>query len=59
VALLGALHPLGCVIAAFFLGALLYGGAALQVGAGVSPEIIQVFLGLILFIYASRPGAKR
>jgi general nucleoside transport system permease protein len=59
VALLGALHPLGCVIAAFFLGALLYGGAALQVGAGVSPEIIQVFLGVILFIYASRPGAQR
>jgi general nucleoside transport system permease protein len=59
VALLGALHPIGSVIAAFALGALLYGGAALQVGAGVSPEIIQVFLGLILFIYASRPGAKR
>jgi general nucleoside transport system permease protein len=59
VALLGALHPLGSVVAAFFLGALLYGGAALQVGAGVSPEIIQVFLGLILFIYASRPGATR
>jgi general nucleoside transport system permease protein len=59
VALLGALHPIGSVVAAFALGALLYGGAALQVGAGVSPEIIQVFLGLILFIYASRPGAKR
>lgn len=59
VALLGALHPLGSVVAAFFLGALLYGGAALQVGAGVSPEIIQVFLGLILFIYASRPSGTR
>lgn len=59
VALLGALHPLGSVVAAFFLGALLYGGAALQVGAGVSPEIIQIFLGLILFIYASRPSATR
>jgi general nucleoside transport system permease protein len=59
VALLGALHPIGSVIADFFLGALLYGGAALQVGAGVSPEIIQVFLGLILFIYASRSNAKR
>lgn len=59
VALLGGLHPLGSVVAAFFLGALLYGGAALQVGAGVSPEIIQVFLGLILFIYASRPSATR
>ena len=56
VALLGALHPLGSVVAAFFLDAL---RAALQVGAGVSPEIIQVFLGLILFIYASRPRATR
>lgn len=59
VALLGALHPLGSVVAALLLGALLYGGAALQVGAGVSPEIIQVFLGLILFIYASRRSATR
>jgi general nucleoside transport system permease protein len=59
VALLGALHPLGGVVAALLLGALLYGGAALQVGAGVSPEMIQVFLGLILFIYASRRTATR
>jgi general nucleoside transport system permease protein len=59
VALLGALHPLGSVVAALLLGALLYGGAALQVGAGVSPEIIQVFLGLILFIYSSRRSATR
>ena len=58
VALLGALNPLGCVVAAYLLGALLYGGAAMQVGAGVSPEIIQVFLGLILFVYAARPNAK-
>ncbi|MBN9603965.1 MAG: ABC transporter permease [Afipia felis] len=58
VALLGALHPVGCIIAAYFLGALLYGGAAMQVGAGVSPEIIQVFLGLVLFVYAARPSAK-
>jgi general nucleoside transport system permease protein len=59
VALLGALHPLGSVAAALLLGALLYGGATLQVGAGVSPEIIQVFLGLILFVYASRRSATR
>lgn len=58
VALLGTLHPIGCVIAAYLLGALLYGGAALQVGAGVSPEIIQVFLGVVLFTYAARPSAK-
>jgi simple sugar transport system permease protein len=59
VALLGALHPLGCILAAYFLGALLYGGAAMQVGAGVSPEIIQVFLGLILFVYAARSNMNR
>ena len=58
VALLGALHPLGSVVAALLLGALLYGGAALQVGAGVSPKIIQVFLGLILFI-THRVEARR
>jgi general nucleoside transport system permease protein len=59
VALLGTLHPLGCIVAAYLLGALLYGGAAMQVGAGVSPEIIQVFLGLILFVYAARPNTNR
>ena len=59
VALLGGLHPLGCVAAAYFLGALLYGGAAMQVGAGVSPEIIQVFLGLVLFAYATSARASQ
>lgn len=55
VALLGALHPVGIVLASFFLGGLLHGGEALQVAAGVSPEIIQVLLGLILFAYAAAP----
>jgi general nucleoside transport system permease protein len=59
VALLGALHPIGCVVAAYLLGALFYGGGAMQIGAGVSPEIIQVFLGLILFVYAARSGTYR
>jgi simple sugar transport system permease protein len=54
VALLGALHPLGTVLAALAFGALLHGGGALQVGAGVSPEIVQVLLGLILLAYAIR-----
>jgi len=58
VALLGGLHPLGIVVVAFLLGVLLQGGASLQVGAGVSPEIVQVFLGLILFVYASRMYAS-
>jgi ABC-type uncharacterized transport system permease subunit len=54
VALLGALHPLGTLVAAFALGSLLHGGDSLQVGAGVSPEIVQVLLGLILLAYAVR-----
>lgn len=54
VALLGALHPLGTVLAALALGALLHGGDSLQVGAGVTPEIVQVLLGLILLAYAVR-----
>ena len=56
VALLGGLTALGSVVAAFILGALLHGGDGLQVGAGVSPEIVQVILGLILFAYAIQRG---
>lgn len=52
VALLGGLNPFGCIVAAFGLGALLHGGDGLQVGVGLSPEIIQVILGLILLAYA-------
>lgn len=62
VALLGALRPLGILIAAVALGALLHGGDSLQVGAGVSPEIVQVFLGLVLLAYAvraTRSGSAR
>lgn len=52
VALLGALSPIGTIIAAFVLGALLHGGDGLQIGANVSPEIVQVVLGLIILAYA-------
>lgn len=56
VALLGGLTAVGSVISAFALGALLHGGDGLQVGAGVSPEIVQVVLGLILLAYAIQRG---
>lgn len=58
VVFLGALHPIGIVLAAFFLGALLHGGGSLQVGAGVSSEIVQVFLGVVLIAYAVMPKAS-
>jgi ABC-type uncharacterized transport system permease subunit len=56
VALLGGLTAIGAVVAAFALGALLHGGDGLQVGANVSPEIVQVVLGLILLAYAIQRG---
>lgn len=56
VALLGGLTGVGSVVAAFVLGALLHGGDGLQVGANVSPEIVQVVLGMILLAYAIQRG---
>lgn len=56
VALLGGLNPFGCIVAAFGLGALLHGGDGLQVGASVSPEIVDVILGLVLLAYACYRG---
>jgi simple sugar transport system permease protein len=52
VALLGAMNPYGTVIAAFFLAALLQGGDAAQVNAGVSPQVIAALIGLILLAVA-------
>lgn len=58
VALLGGLHPIGVLIAGVLMGALLQGGQALQLGAGIQPEIVQVLLGLVLIAYAIRPSRK-
>lgn len=52
VALLGGLNPVGVVLAAFFLAALLQGGEAAQVGAGVSSEVVAALVGFILLIAA-------
>jgi simple sugar transport system permease protein len=52
VALLGVMRPVGIVLAAFFLAALLQGGDAVQVGVGVSPEVIAALIGLILLAVA-------
>jgi ABC-type uncharacterized transport system permease subunit len=52
VALLGAMNPVGTVLAAFFLAALLQGGDAAQIDAGVSPQVIAALIGLILLAVA-------
>ena len=58
VALLGGLRPLGILVASFFFAALLTGGESLQVGAGVSPEIIDALIGLILLAVAAHTGFR-
>lgn len=55
-ALLGALRPAGVILAGFTFAALLRGGESLQIGAGVSPEIINALVGLILLLIAGRFG---
>lgn len=52
VALLGGTSAAGMLIAALLMGALLQGGDTLQLGVGLPPEIVQVFIGLVLLGYA-------
>lgn len=48
VALLGALHPLAIVLAAFFMGALVSGAGELQRGAGISAAIAIVGQAVVI-----------
>jgi general nucleoside transport system permease protein len=55
VALVGQVHPLGCVLAAFMLGALSAGGQRIQFVADVPNDLVQLVIGLILLtVTASR-----
>jgi simple sugar transport system permease protein len=58
VALLGGLTAVGIAIAAFAFAALLQGGNSLQLGAGVSPEITEALIGLILLAVAALAGYR-
>jgi simple sugar transport system permease protein len=58
-ALLGGLRALPIALSALFFGALLTGGESLQLGAGVSPEVISALVGLILFGVAARSAFGR
>ena len=53
-ALLGALHPIGVLLAGFVFSLMLRGGDSLQIGADVSPEIVSALIGLILLIVSLR-----
>ena len=53
IALLARAHPLGVIPAALLVGAMRAGSNQMQFSAGVSPEIIDVILALILFLVAA------
>jgi simple sugar transport system permease protein len=49
VALLGRLHPVGVILAAFFFGALDVGSMAMQRSAGVSSVLVSVMQATVIF----------
>lgn len=53
IALLGKTHPLGVIPGALLVGAMRAGSNRMQFDAGVSSEIIDVILALILFFVAA------
>lgn len=65
VALLGELHPLGMLVAAFLFGSLVVGGNAMERNAGVPFALVDVIQGCIIllvlargYIFKSRRGAR-
>lgn len=62
VALLGALHPLAIVLAAFFMGALVSGAGELQRAAGISAAIAtfgQAVVILVVLVFAALRDRRR
>lgn len=59
VALIGGLTARGILVAAFLLGALLQGGNSLQIGAGVSPEITNAVVGMVVLAVAALGGLNK
>ncbi|QEN07587.1 ABC transporter permease [Oceanispirochaeta crateris] len=51
VSLIGAVHPIGCVLSGLLYGALKYGGSKIQPAIGAPYEIINIIMGtIVLFI---------
>jgi simple sugar transport system permease protein len=53
IALLARTHPVGIIPAAILVGAMRAGSSRMQFDAGVSSEIIDVILALVLFFVAA------
>ena len=54
VALLGELHPIGMVFAAFLFGALVVGGNAMERNAGVPFALVDVIQGCVILLILAR-----
>ncbi len=52
VALIGANHPIGCILAGLLYGALKYGGSKIQPAIGAPYEIISIIMGMIVLFIA-------
>ena len=52
VSLIGANHPVGVVLSAFFLGALKYAGSKIQSALEAPSEVIGIMTGVIIFFIA-------
>jgi simple sugar transport system permease protein len=59
VALLGRTSPIGIVLAALLFGGMRTGSSAMQIQAGVPPEIVLVLQALILFFLVASPVIVR
>jgi general nucleoside transport system permease protein len=54
VALLGQLHPIGMLFSAFFFGALVVGGNAMERNAGVPFALVEVIQGSVILLILTR-----
>jgi len=59
IALLAKTNPFAVIPAALLVGAMRAGAGQMQFDAGVSPEIIDILLGLILLLAAADRGIRR
>lgn len=51
VALIGSSHPVGCIFAGVFYGAMKYGGGKLSL-VNAPAEVVDIIMGIIIFFIA-------
>lgn len=59
IALLGGLHPIGTLIAAFFYGAIINGSSSMQITMGVPVSIVKVIMALAILGSIGMNGVRK